>query len=165
MIEEIISGGQTGADRGGLDAAIKLGVPHGGYCPAGRLAEDGVIPERYQLAEMAATTRRDTYPARTRANVQAADATLIFVYEGVGTSRGSALTVATCVKTGKPYHVVSLPRDGRLSRVLSEIREWLEIVSPRVLNVAGTRESKAPGIQCAVRHVLCAALRRGNLGV
>ena len=38
---KIISGGQTGVDRGALDAAIALGLDHGGWCPLGRLAEDG----------------------------------------------------------------------------------------------------------------------------
>ena len=52
MIEKIISGAQTGADRAALDAAIELGIPHGGWVPKGRLAEDGVIPPRYQLKEI-----------------------------------------------------------------------------------------------------------------
>lgn len=62
MIERVISGGQTGADRGGLDAAIDLGLPHGGFCPKGRRAEDGVIPGRYQLEE----TESADYTERTR---------------------------------------------------------------------------------------------------
>ena len=51
MIRKIISGGQTGADRAALDWTIKDDIPHGGWCPAGRRAEDGVIPERYRLQE------------------------------------------------------------------------------------------------------------------
>lgn len=51
IVEKIISGGQTGADRGGLDAAIALGIPHGGWCPKGRRAEDGKVPKRYRLRE------------------------------------------------------------------------------------------------------------------
>jgi hypothetical protein len=52
MLKKIISGGQTGADRAALDAAIRLGIPHGGWVPKGRLAEDGRLPDRYQLEEM-----------------------------------------------------------------------------------------------------------------
>jgi len=64
MITKIISGGQTGADRGGLDAAIYCEMPHGGWCPKERKAEDGVIPAKYYLKEMLA----DTYLPRTKAN-------------------------------------------------------------------------------------------------
>jgi Circularly permutated YpsA SLOG family len=41
MFRKIISGGQTGADRAGLDFAIEQGLEHGGYVPRGRKAEDG----------------------------------------------------------------------------------------------------------------------------
>lgn len=74
MITKIISGGQTGADRGGLDAAIHCGIPHGGWCPKGRIAEDGVIPADYYLNEMASPE----YLPRTKANVVDSDATVIF---------------------------------------------------------------------------------------
>jgi predicted Rossmann-fold nucleotide-binding protein len=74
IVERVITGGQTGADRGGLDAAIDLGLPHGGFCPKGRLAEDGVIPQPYQIEETASTE----YSERTRKNVEAADATVVF---------------------------------------------------------------------------------------
>jgi len=70
----IISGGQTGADRGALDFAIARGLPHAGFCPKGRKAEGGPIPARYRLTE----TGSADYPDRTRRNVEAADATTIF---------------------------------------------------------------------------------------
>jgi hypothetical protein len=50
-IEKIVSGGQTGADRAALDFAIEHGIPHGGWCPKGRKAEDGPIDPRYLLRE------------------------------------------------------------------------------------------------------------------
>lgn len=73
-IARIVSGGQTGADRGGLDAAIHCRLPYGGFCPKGRIAEDGTIPARYVLTAMPTTD----YLARTEANVVDSDATVIF---------------------------------------------------------------------------------------
>ncbi len=61
MIEKIISGGQTGADQAALDAAIKLGIPHGGWIPKGRITEDGPLSDRYDLIEMPT----ESYPERT----------------------------------------------------------------------------------------------------
>jgi hypothetical protein len=58
---KVISGGQTGVDRGALEAAMGMGIPHGGWCPRGRLAEDGIIPARYELWE----TDTADYAART----------------------------------------------------------------------------------------------------
>jgi hypothetical protein len=55
MVTKIISGGQTGADRAALDAAIIHGIPCGGWCPKIRRAEDGPIPERYPLKETTST--------------------------------------------------------------------------------------------------------------
>jgi len=61
MIEKIMSGGQTGADRAALDVAIKLDIPHCGWIPKGRKAEDGTLPQKYKLQEMPT----ESYPART----------------------------------------------------------------------------------------------------
>ena len=76
MIEKIMSGGQTGADRAALDFALKFFKPHGGWVPKGRLTEDGPLPEKYQLREMPTTS----YPARTEQNVIDSDGTLIFFH-------------------------------------------------------------------------------------
>ena len=74
MIEKIISGGQTGADQAALDAAIKLGIPHGGWIPKGRLTENGPLPpDKYNLIEMPT----DSYPERTKKNIRESDGTLI----------------------------------------------------------------------------------------
>jgi hypothetical protein len=69
---KIISGGQTGVDRGALDAALAVHFPCGGRCPAGRKAEDGTIPENYPVTAL----RRGGYRARTLKNVQDSDGTL-----------------------------------------------------------------------------------------
>jgi hypothetical protein len=77
MLRRIISGGQTGADRAGLDFAIHVGLEHGGYVPKGRKAEDGKIAERYNLVELSTTS----YPARTKRNTEESDGTVIFSLE------------------------------------------------------------------------------------
>jgi predicted Rossmann-fold nucleotide-binding protein len=69
MLTKIISGGQTGADQAALDAAIELGIPHGGWIPKGRLTEAGPLPEKYNLTEM---PTKD-YLKRTKQNVADSD--------------------------------------------------------------------------------------------
>ncbi|HET6610577.1 MAG TPA: putative molybdenum carrier protein [Kofleriaceae bacterium] len=148
---KIISGGQTGADRGALDAARDLGVAHGGFCPRGRRAEDGVIPAHYDLVE----TRAAQYAARTAANVRAADATLL-ITRGKMTA-GSALTARLAEDSGCPFLHVDL---ARTAAPADEIKTWLA-AHPEIatLNVAGPRESGCPGIAAAVRALITAVLR------
>lgn len=141
----IVSGGQTGADRGALDAAISLGIEHGGWCPAGRLAEDGEIPQQYQLAEL----RSRYYPDRTERNVLDSDATLI-LYRGRMTG-GTKLTQRICRQVGKPSLSVSI---AQAERAMKKIIDWLSEIRPGVLNVAGPRESNDVGIQVATRTLL-----------
>ena len=98
----IVSGGQTGVDRAALDVAIAIGIGHGGWCPAGRLSEDGTIPSRYDLQE----TDSPEYPVRTEKNVIDSDATLL-LYEG-RLKGGTLLTRRICVRHGKPDLVVRI---------------------------------------------------------
>ncbi|WP_442505799.1 putative molybdenum carrier protein [Novipirellula sp. SH528] len=132
---KIVSGGQTGVDRAGLDVAIALGIGHGGWCPAGRLSEDGSIPSRYELQEM----RSSEYPPRTEQNVIDSDATLI-LYEKKLRS-GTLLTRRICDRLGKAYLLVRLPVDEP-----AMIARWLAEHQPATLNIAGPRESTSPGI-------------------
>ncbi|MBM4070460.1 MAG: molybdenum cofactor carrier [Planctomycetes bacterium] len=136
MVERIISGGQTGVDRAALDVALALGIPCGGWCPKGRRAEDGAIPEQYPLHE-AASSR---YPERTALNVQDADATLILTRGKP--DRGTALTRDLARRHGKPWLVVDLEKPVRPAAVAKWVREN-DVVT---LNVAGPRLSSAPGI-------------------
>jgi len=170
MITKIISGGQTGADRGGLDAAIHCEIPHGGWCPMGRKAEDGVIPVEYHLTEMATPE----YIPRTKANVFDSDATVIFTY-GPFTG-GSLKTVTYAHYLEKPYHEVDLLRTTDRQAV-EEIVRWLAgeaelndydeyVAKPSeacILNIAGSRESHAPGIQDAVFRLMVDVLSKVNL--
>jgi hypothetical protein len=139
MIAKLISGGQTGVDRAALDVALELGIEVGGWCPRGRRAEDGVIPERYPLLE-APSSR----PAqRTRWNVSQSDATLILTWgTPVG---GTRLTLHTCVRQGKPHLVVDLSDAAGRQRAVEDVRTWLaSAVAGHTLNVAGPRASQAP---------------------
>jgi len=158
VIEKIVSGGQSGVDRAALDAAREAGLACGGWCPRDRWAEDGPIAACYPLTE---TPQRD--PAqRTAWNVRDADASLVL---SRGAPRGgTAFTVQCAHAEGRPCRVVDLERGGDAA----QIALWLQRSGIRVLNVAGPRESHAPGIQAEalalLREVLAATphLPRGE---
>lgn len=133
---KIISGGQTGVDRGALDAAIALGIDHAGWCPRGRRAEDGRIPDRYRLRQ----TDTPQYPERTERNVVDSHATLI-LYRGT-LSGGTELTRRLAEQHDRPYLAIDLDE----SRSAEEVRRWLEEHDVSTLNVAGPRESQCRGI-------------------
>jgi hypothetical protein len=135
-IQRLISGGQTGVDRAALDVAIALGVPAGGWCPAGRWAENGPIPLRYPLVE---TPRTD--PAqRTEWNIRDSDGTLV-VLDGKPRG-GTALTIQTAARLARPLFILDLAGYPEVGAV----RRWLDVEQIAVLNVAGPRESECPGI-------------------
>lgn len=154
VITKIVSGGQTGADRGGLEAAIYCNVPHGGWCPQGRKAEDGPIPEKYHQVEMA----ESGYLPRTEANVVDSDATVIFTIGRL--AGGSMRTAEFAIAHRKPYFHVDLRHTSRKQAVVADIVNWLsgrggydyddyesQIPKQGVLNVVGNRESKAGDIE------------------
>ena len=153
-IEKIISGGQTGADRGGLKAGIALGLVIGGWCPKGRRAEDGPIPEEYPLKE----TSSSDYPKRTELNIKESDATLIFTWGTIG--RGSRLTVKYCENMKKPYRVLDL-LGFKEEKIAEYVADFLKEHDPRILNIAGGRESKALGIEAKVEKVILMAFAKG----
>lgn len=143
-VQRIVSGGQTGVDRGALDAALELAIPHGGWCPRGRRAEDGRIPSHYRLQEMHSAD----YARRTEQNVLDSDATLIL--HGGTLSGGTALTHRLCVRHGRPHLVLDPAERGAVEAA----RAWLEEQQVRVLNVAGPRESSCPGIGQRTRQFI-----------
>jgi hypothetical protein len=141
---KIVSGGQTGADRAALDWAIENGIEHGGWCPEGRLAEDGVIPAHYQVVELAGAG----YRARTKANVRDSDATLIISIEPVLTT-GSKHTQLFAQAFGKPCQHIYPAMDWRHA-----IKAWLDSNAIQVLNIAGPRASSEPEISSFTTEVL-----------
>lgn len=148
-VVKIISGGQTGADRAGLDAAMVLGICHSGYCPAGRLAEDGIIPSCYQLEE----TISKKYPARTKANIRTADLTLIFYIDNL--EGGSLHTKVLAEKFGKPYLTINLADSCDIG---PEIEKRYPQLGDVIINIAGPRASSHPDIYLKVYNCLHAFL-------
>lgn len=146
--QRVVSGGQTGVDRAALDAARELDIPHGGWCPRGRRAEDGRVPAEYALRE---TATRD-YAERTQRNVLDSDGTLI-LHRGPLTG-GTLLTRQLAERCGRPTLLVDL--DAPLLPAL--VRGWCESHAIATLNIAGPRESSAPGIYQKARHYLVQAL-------
>ena len=101
-LSKIISGGQTGVDRAALDAAIMLNIPIGGFCPKGRRAEDGIIPDKYDLYE----TKNNKYSERTKQNIQHSQGTLILYWDTI--TNGSFTTLEYCKILNKPHFKVNM---------------------------------------------------------
>lgn len=139
VVRLIVSGGQTGADRAALDWALAHGVDHGGWCPKGRKAEDGVLEPRYRLCE----TAEEGYLERTRRNVLDSDATLIV---NLGDLDGGTLeTMRFAERYDKP--VLMIQADAGIGEAeVAQLLEWLCREPLTTLNVAGPRESKRAGV-------------------
>ena len=146
-ISKIISGGQTGADRAALDWAIANDIPHGGWCPKGRLAEDGVIDAKYNLRE----TPETEYIQRTEWNVRDSDATVIFSISPILTG-GSLATEELATAHRKPCLHISEAQ--LISTNAEELQLFLEENNVGMLNVAGPRASNEPKICVFVTDIL-----------
>jgi hypothetical protein len=144
---KIIAGGQTGADRAALEWAITHKIPHAGWCPKDRKAEDGPIPRRFRLRE----TRSNTFAARTRWNVRDSDGTVIFSASRAITG-GTALTRDWARRLGKP--VLHLTQRLRAAEAARRLDRFLVRYSIQRLNVAGPRASQEPAIGDFARAVL-----------
>ena len=153
VLERIVSGGQTGADRAALDAAIAVGFSHGGWCPKGRRAEDGPIHSRYQLHE----TESDHYIARTEMNVQDSDGTLILTLGPL--TGGSLRTQEFAEAHGRPCLHLEI-RDRGEDEAVEMIQAFVEQHEIGTLNVAGPRTSTCPAIYDRARAVMDAFLKQ-----
>lgn len=143
MVRKIISGGQTGVDQGALDFALLNGIVAGGWCPKGRICEDGIIPDKYPLVEVGI----GEYNLRTLWNVRDSDGTLILIRKGF-MEKGTELTVDYCKQSGKPFFLLdTYSLSEKDETVKNKFTRWLEDHSIVILNVAGNRESTSPGIQ------------------
>ncbi len=131
----IISGGQSGVDRAALDFAMQHKIPCGGWCPKGRQAEDGIIPEVYPLKETASTV----HSVRTRLNINDSDGTLIIFINEM--DEGTNYTRRYAEETGKPVYMISEKEKTDQRGFMN----WMMKNNIRVLNVAGPRESRSEG--------------------
>jgi hypothetical protein len=147
LIKKIISGAQTGADRAALDFSIKNDIPHDGWVPKGRIAEDGIIPEKYNVHE---APSKD-YKCRTELNVLHSDGTLILTHGEL--SGGSALTSIFAQKHKKPCLHINLVSKPEFQATI-DITRWIQQHEIEILNVAGSRASKDPKIYDAVMRIL-----------
>lgn len=141
---KIISGGQTGVDRAALDFAINNNIDCGGWCPKSRIAENGIIPDKYPLKE----TESPDYSERTELNVKDSDGTLIFFVKEL--YRGTALTKKLCKKYNRPYFLYDL----LINPSVETVRKWINDNNIQVINIAGPRESSEEGIYNFVYRIL-----------
>ncbi len=137
VLEKIISGGQTGADRAGLEAAHEMEMKTGGTAPHGFRTDNGfdLTLKKFGLFEHPSPGYRE----RTIQNIHDSDGTVWF---GNPQSPGGKLTIGTVIQVGKPFIVNPNPVD---------LAEWLTENQIRTLNVAGNRERTNPGIGEAVK--------------
>lgn len=150
----IVSGGQTGADRTALDFAIEYGIAYGGWCPRGRLAEDGRIDGRYQLQD----TPSRRYAERTEWNVRDSDATVVFTID-LAARGGTALTIEIAKQLDKPFLHLARSAGESAFECSRQLVAFLEQHQVRCLNIAGPRASQEPEIVKFVHAVLTTALR------
>lgn len=136
-LERLVSGGQTGVDRGALDAALAAGFPCGGWCPARRRAEDGRIPDRYPVVAL----ERGGYPARTIRNLVDSDGTLILYRSEL--DGGTELTRAECERRERPWVAIDAAREPPRHAARRAV-EFIDTHEIGTLNVAGPRASKWP---------------------
>lgn len=147
---KIISGGQTGADIAGLRAAKRFNLETGGWMPKGWITEAGPKPEYREMYGMQETDN-SSYPERTQRNVSASNATLFFGAK----SSGFGATYWACTSQRRPLLYISSQEYVSPARACS----WLEIEKATIINIAGNRESKAPGIGAWVEEYLCEVFR------
>ena len=156
MIHKVISGGQTGVDMAGLKAALICGIETGGWAPKGYKTEVGFRPTLLKTVYGLQEDDSPRYESRTRANVMLADVTLLIARPEL--TGGSRITAEIARKESKPcYHISALGLDDE--RQLMEAFSWLNFRDPRILNIAGHRESTFPGIEQAATNFLKALFR------
>ncbi|MBN2639172.1 MAG: putative molybdenum carrier protein [Bacteroidales bacterium] len=143
---KINSGGQTGVDRAALDFALEYNIPCGGWCPNGRLAEDGVIDNKYPVEE---TNSSEPY-YRTQKNVEDSDAVLVFVDDKL--DEGTIVAIDYAESSGKPLFIVYLQMN--LADQEEGFDHFVREHNVHNINIVGPRESNSPGIYHKTRFFL-----------
>jgi hypothetical protein len=153
VCQKIITGGQTGVDRGALDACLEIGFPTGGWCPKNRRAEDGIIPEKYDLQE----TAQKEYKFRTEKNVRNAEGTVIISPSNL--TGGTLLTKELCHKFNKPYLIIQAEKNS-INNKVSKIISFLEQKKIITLNIAGPRLSEWNNSYQISKQIITSLLNR-----
>ena len=153
QLKKIVSGGQTGVDRGALDAALELGFLCGGWCPGDRMAEDGRIDDRYPVVELTGAG----YRQRTRQNVIDSDGTLV-IYNGE-LAGGTRETVRFCERLGRPFAALDASTVDETAMV-KQAQAFVAAHGIAVLNVAGPRASSWGDGHAVAQRVVGAIVRR-----
>lgn len=143
-LQKVISGGQTGADMGGILGAKDAGIKTGGYAAKNFMTEDGPNPKLKEEYEL--TDSGFDYVGRTNLNAKNSDVTFWF---GTTDSRGFFATLRSCRMTGK--QMINNPTPKHMA-------DYIRRSGVKVINIAGNRESHAPGIQKKVRELIKEAL-------
>lgn len=134
-LRRVVSGGQTGVDRGALDAALAVGFECGGWVPGDRMAEDGVIPDRYPVTVLP----NGNYRQRTRLNVVDSDGSAIIYNESL--TGGARLTRNLCALLNRPYVLIDARELADPNRAAATVLKFIERCKIQTLNVAGPRLS------------------------
>ena len=153
---KIVSGGQTGVDQGALEAAGELQMEFGGWAPHGWVAENGTVPQKYQIKMQEhpdCGSKATNYRERTKANIRDSHATLILV-NALPLSGGTKLTEDVAVAMMRSHKVIVMGAANAKSEAVEWLRQFAGFSSTFVLNVAGPRESKVPGIQALAKSFL-----------
>ncbi|HTB90418.1 MAG TPA: putative molybdenum carrier protein [Steroidobacteraceae bacterium] len=153
-LKRIVSGGQTGVDRAALDAALGAHFPCGGWVPGDRMAEDGVIPERYPLIALP----NGNYQQRTRLNVVDSDGTAL-LYSDFLTS-GTRLTCDLCALLNRPYILISARETPDPNAAADAVLKFIQDNGIEVLNVGGPRASGWPAGYGFSRTVISEVIRK-----
>jgi len=141
---KIISGGQTGVDIAALDFALENKIPCGGWCPKGRINEDGLIPDKYPLSE----TKSSEYNERTEMNIKDSDGTLV-LYSG-NIDKGTKFTLKRATELQKPFFSIDINKTLDFALFF----QWIKTYNINTINIAGARESSSPGIYKLVYEFL-----------
>ena len=134
-LRKIVSGGETGVDRAALDAALGMGFACGGWVTWDRMAEDGIIPERYPMTVLP----KGGYRQRTRLNVSDSDGTAILYHESL--KGGTRLARNLCALLNRPYVLINAKEMSDPNAAGNAILQFIENNSVETLNVAGPRSS------------------------
>ena len=152
---KVVSGAQTGVDRAALDAALETGIEAGGWCPERRMAEDGIIPDKYPVKELPTSG----YSQRTKRNVIDSDGTAI-IYFGYPTG-GTEQTIGFCIKERKPYVLIDA-EELAIEQASRKIHKFIGQYSISVLNVAGPRAGGEPRAYEYAKKVILGVLQSNS---